>query len=201
MTSPAPPGKEIGRPVTSSPKELNNDVGHSHVQAGAVKEICTLHAEIFQAARKTIAKAIRIGELLTITKAGLKHGEWLPWVKENLPFSQTTASNYMRVFCGREKLATVANLTGAYRMLNEPTKVLPKVDTSSSEEITPDGFWRFVDAAWALREIRDKKLYREKHSSIYDFCFKQFGIEPTLVDLAMEVTEFEFVRAARKAAA
>jgi len=53
--------------------------------------------------------------------------------------------------------------------------------------------------AWALREIRDKKLYRESIHHLR-FLLQTVWIEPTLVDLAMEVTEFEFVRAARKAA-
>ena len=51
--------------------------------SGAASEINRLHAEICQAARATIEKAIRIGELLTEQKAGLKHGEWLPWLKAN----------------------------------------------------------------------------------------------------------------------
>jgi hypothetical protein len=46
--------------------------------SGAASEINRLHGEICQAARTTIEKAIRIGELLAEQKAGLKHGQWLP---------------------------------------------------------------------------------------------------------------------------
>jgi hypothetical protein len=44
----------------------------------------------------TVQDAIAIGEFLTRQKAKLKHGEWLPWVKENLEFSRQTADNYRR---------------------------------------------------------------------------------------------------------
>jgi hypothetical protein len=48
--------------------------------AEPVAEIRWLHAEILAAARTSLDKAIRIGELLTGIKSGLKHGEWLPWI-------------------------------------------------------------------------------------------------------------------------
>ena len=87
--------------------------------SGAASEINRLHGEICQAARTTIEKAIRIGELLTEQKAGLKHGEWLPWLKANVEFSRQTADNYRRVYEKREdlKLLNVGNLTDAYRLL------------------------------------------------------------------------------------
>ena len=67
-------------------------------------EIRRLHAQVLVAARTTLAKAIRIGELLTKQKASLKHGEWLAWVETNLPFTQASASNYMRCYQRQEEL-------------------------------------------------------------------------------------------------
>lgn len=108
--------------------EQRDQAGHDSTKEAAdlalqaVDEINRLHAEICEAARTTIEKAIRIGELLTEQKASLKHGEWLPWLKENVGFSRQTADNYRRLYEKRDdlKLLNVGNLTEAYQLLSEP---------------------------------------------------------------------------------
>lgn len=40
---------------------------------------------------------IEIGRRLTEAKAQLKHGEWLPWLREKVEFSETSAQNFMRI--------------------------------------------------------------------------------------------------------
>jgi len=85
-----------------------------------VAEITSLHKQIIASLRRSMQDAIRIGELLTEIKAELKHGEWLPWIKQSLPFSQQTANRYMRIYENREKLLNVSNLTEAYKFLAEP---------------------------------------------------------------------------------
>ena len=40
---------------------------------------------------------IEIGRRLTEAKARLKHGEWLPWLREKVEFSETSAQNFMRI--------------------------------------------------------------------------------------------------------
>jgi hypothetical protein len=82
-------------------------------------EINRLHSEILAAARTTIQKAIRIGELLVEAKQNAGHGNWLPWIKADLEFSERTATNYMRVYENRDRLksANVADLTGAYVLI------------------------------------------------------------------------------------
>lgn len=105
----------------------------------AKAEINRLHGEICEAARTSIGKAIRIGELLTQTRLTLKHGEWLPWLKENVGFSRQTADNYRRIYEKREdiKLLNVGNLSEAYRALadsqNEPAK--ESVDDDEYEQV------------------------------------------------------------------
>jgi hypothetical protein len=88
-----------------------------------VSEILALHGEILSAARTSLDKAIRIGELLVGIKADLAHGEWLSWLKANIPFAERTARNYMRCHAEREllKSASVADLGEAYRLLAAPT--------------------------------------------------------------------------------
>ena len=90
----------------------------------ALKEIVRLHESVWGHTRKTVKTMIRIGELLTEIKGGLKHGEWLPWIEKNLPFDQKTAWNYMHVFELRDKLGTIPNLsiTDVYRLLTSGDK-------------------------------------------------------------------------------
>jgi hypothetical protein len=46
--------------------------------------------------------AIKVGELLLQKKQSLKHGEWLPWCKRNLPFTERTAQRYILAWKNRE---------------------------------------------------------------------------------------------------
>jgi hypothetical protein len=102
-------------PVATEPEST----APASLAESAKVEINRLHGEICDAARTSIEKAIRIGELLTQARSSLKHGEWLPWLKENVGFSRQTADNYWRIFDNREnlKLLNVGNLTDAYRLL------------------------------------------------------------------------------------
>ena len=104
-------------------------------RASVVSEIISLHGEIINAARTTLDKAIRIGELLTEQKASLKHGQWLPWVNDNLPFEQKTAWRYMNIYSRRDELGTMPNLelTDAYRMLAGPGPLQSAYDTEADE--------------------------------------------------------------------
>lgn len=100
-----------------------------------VAEIKLLHAELLTAAKTTLEKAIRIGELLTQERDRLRHGEWLSWVRVNLPFTDRTARNYLQVFEQRDrlKLESVSDLSDAYRLLC-PVK---PADFSSEEKRNP----------------------------------------------------------------
>jgi ParB-like chromosome segregation protein Spo0J len=47
--------------------------------------------------REGLTHAKAAGELLLQAKAKCQHGEWLPWLKANVSFSERTARNYIRV--------------------------------------------------------------------------------------------------------
>jgi hypothetical protein len=83
------------------------------------KEINGLHEEIALGLRTTLAKAIRIGELLVEQKEKCDHGNWLPWIEANLNFDPRTAQRYMRVFENRDRLKndSVSYLSDAYQLL------------------------------------------------------------------------------------
>lgn len=93
-----------------------------------IQEIVRLHSEVAGLLRQTLEKAIRIGQLLSEQKQTLKHGEFTPWIEANIPFTDRTARNYMRIYRERDRLKTemVSDLKGAYALL-----------TSSREEDHP----------------------------------------------------------------
>jgi len=88
---------------------------HKKVEASMAKAVET--------ARSVVEDSIRIGELLTEAKKKVKHGEWLAWIEGNMPFSQPTASRYIKLFENRSQiihtLQTVNNLSlrGALQLL------------------------------------------------------------------------------------
>lgn len=48
--------------------------------------------------RVTMLCGIEIGRRLTEAKDMLQHGEWLPWLERETPFSDRHAQNYMRIY-------------------------------------------------------------------------------------------------------
>jgi hypothetical protein len=106
--------------------------------------ISKLHTKQQEHARQTIEAALEIGRLLSETRPTLKHGEWLKWT-EQLPFSDRTARNYIRVYENRDrlKLETVSNLKEAYQLLTEP-KAAPKRLAAPPTEDIEEG--RFIPA-------------------------------------------------------
>jgi hypothetical protein len=85
----------------------------------AASEINRLHFENIEAARTTIQRAMRIGELLSQMKSKLRHGEWLPWLEANVAFDARTAQRYVKVYENRDRLKndSVSYLKDAYRIL------------------------------------------------------------------------------------
>ena len=80
------------------------------------------HADTLTAARTTLEHARRVGDLLIEAKAAVPHGEWLPWMKENVTFSVATAGRYVKVAANWDQvnLSSVTNLTEATALLTEP---------------------------------------------------------------------------------
>jgi len=99
--------------------DLKGDKSMNHLEQSKIREMVTLHQEIVGHLRQSLEKAIRLGELLTEQKASLKHGEFTGWIKDNLPFTDRTARNYMRLYRERYRLKTetVSDLKSAYLLV------------------------------------------------------------------------------------
>lgn len=118
----------------------------------ALKEIHSLHDKILESGRNSVADGIRIGELLTGLKAGLKHGQWLQWTKSNLSFSDKTAQRYQHLYKCRSKFVNVTNLAGAYKLLFGGTVAHVSNNSGDNEWYTPEPF---IGAARAVMETID----------------------------------------------
>ena len=61
-----------------------------------IDRIRTLAGELAQLGKSALEKAIEAGSLLKECKAGLEHGQWLPWLKSNFSFTDRTARGVRR---------------------------------------------------------------------------------------------------------
>lgn len=109
-------------------------------------EITKLHKEIHESCKAMLSKAIRIGELLQHQKASLSHGEWIPWIEENLPFERHQVSKYIRAFTHRKTLNGSArtHLHDAIASLATPKTAHVSHNSGENEWYTPP---KFVEAA------------------------------------------------------
>jgi hypothetical protein len=73
-------------------------------------EIRRAHADVQDAAKTAAERAIAAGHTLIEAKQLVKHGEWLPWLKEHCELAERTAQTYMRIARSGMKSATVADL-------------------------------------------------------------------------------------------
>jgi hypothetical protein len=82
------------------------------------KEITALHNGIGAAYRRSVADAVRIGELLSILKAEMEYGQYLAFVG-GLPFSKATAKRYVQLFEYKDKTLTMSDLQSAYKAVKQ----------------------------------------------------------------------------------
>lgn len=61
------------------------------------RDIEVITQEILDAKRRGGEAILTIGRCLTEAKQALPHGEWLPWLNEQVEFSERTARNFMRL--------------------------------------------------------------------------------------------------------
>jgi Protein of unknown function (DUF3102) len=73
-------------------------------------EIRKAHADVQEAAKTAAEHAITAGHALIEAKSLVKHGEWLPWLREHCALAERTAQLYMRIAASGLKTATVADL-------------------------------------------------------------------------------------------
>jgi len=95
--------------------------------ADLATRIKSLHAQVLDAGKNVVRKAIEAGVALIDAKRQVGHGNWLKWLKENCELSERTAELYMECARNRQKLeaiiAAAANMTLAQALRKiKPTR-------------------------------------------------------------------------------
>lgn len=126
------------------------------IEKSRISEIVTLHGEVCGLLKMSLEKAIRIGELLTEQKASLQHGDFIPWIQTNLPFTDRTARSYMNCYRNRDLLKTesISDLKGAYKLLgtsNEPAK--QKSLLEQQQDLAEKKLWTEWEAGRAMNDM------------------------------------------------
>lgn len=93
---------------------MNTEIGKNKVTL-----MIELHNEILNSAKTTISKAIELGAMLKEVKKELGHGQFTEWIKNNMPFTDRTARNYMNLSENQKLLESesVSVLNSAYKLL------------------------------------------------------------------------------------
>lgn len=74
------------------------------------RDIRSITDEINFFKRQAVESIYEIGRRLIEAKAQLKHGEWLPWLRDEVEFSETSAQRYMQLAREYGKSTTVRDL-------------------------------------------------------------------------------------------
>lgn len=102
-----------------------------------IEKIQGLHESIGANLSNALQNAVLIGEILNKKKKDLPHGQFIPWIESNLPFSRMTANKYMRLFENRDKLPNVnssLHLTEALKILSDSGKDEKVVSSAKKPE-------------------------------------------------------------------
>jgi hypothetical protein len=144
-----------------------HDLTLSNSLADLAARINAEHEAAGGALKRSLQHAIAAGELLLEAKAQIKHGQWLPWLKEHCQISERTARLYMRVAKNKTEIGNVADLTvrGAVALLASPLDSfvakaadaeIETLDLAAAERASDEIAKRhnaYRDAANALEEI------------------------------------------------
>lgn len=164
-----------------------------------IEEITILHTEIKKDLASTLQKAIRIGELLCEQKNRLEHGQFTSWIKDNLPFTDRTARNYMRLYHERDKLKTenVSVLNEAYSALTGKEKSFK--DMVEQEELEAQDVWHLIKENQQIEALIELGKIIE-NSKIRNVLYKKISKIEKIEDQQEQIKAWrDFIPLARKA--
>ena len=96
--------------------------GDGEAPAAPERDIQLITAEIQFFKRQAGQAVYEIGRCLLEAKAQLKHGEWLPWLRDEVAFSEASAQRYMRLAreYGKSRIVTDLGAGKALELLALP---------------------------------------------------------------------------------
>ena len=109
--------------TSGTAQAITTKIEGSNSLADLAARIVAEHQAVSTALKDSVQHAITAGALLLEAKEQLKHGQWLPWLRDHCTISERTAQLYMRCAKNREAIEAntqcVADLT-----LNEAAAML-----------------------------------------------------------------------------
>lgn len=148
------------------------------------KQINSLQESMRLSFRRTIEDAIKIGELLTIAKKQLSHGDFMPWCKK-IGINYKNAERYIKLEKYKIKLDKMSNLTEAYKLIEseenkrkrkefeEQTK---RIREYKKTGIKPDG-WNKKTDEYRLKKEKEDKEYEERKRKAFEEKKKKYEEE------------------------
>lgn len=102
----------------------------------AVRKIIDLHESIIGGMKNVLQNAMVLGEELSKIKETIGHGKWLPWLEENVPFSERSARNYINIYRNRELLnrQPVADLKSAIKFLSDGSQDEKEINPKENQD-------------------------------------------------------------------
>jgi hypothetical protein len=95
--------------------DLRSSIERSNSLTDLAARIKAEHDASTLAIKRGVEHAIRCGRLLIDAKEQIKHGQWLPWLRDHCGVNERTAQQYMRLARHAEELesksASLADLT------------------------------------------------------------------------------------------
>jgi hypothetical protein len=122
---------------------LQNESAPRKVRARAGVDLTDLavkikaeHAAAAEAVKRTVTHALAAGELLLKAKAQpqLKHGQWLPWLRDHCGIAERTAQLYMRL--ARSKVELESKSAGLADLTIERAAALLSVPGAATSRAT-----------------------------------------------------------------
>jgi hypothetical protein len=137
------------------------------------QRIIDCHNGINGSMKQALEYAFEAGRLLTEVKESLNHGEFLPWIEKNIPFSSDTTNRYIKLYNYQNKIRTVRNLQEAYKQIetfekqekeSEQQKALRRIQEYKKTGVKPDGWRRGTDDKLYQDDIDYQKRMAERQS-------------------------------------
>jgi hypothetical protein len=167
---------------TATALKLSNSLTDLAARIRAEHEACTA------AMQRSLQHAIAAGELLIEAKRQLKHGDWLPWLRDKCRIPERTARMHMRLATNRALIEAqigdgVADLSirGAIALLATPKKFSPVVGLAhnAADALVDELDLVAFEEAGAEREIR-----REAYAALDAALAKLIAIGETPANVA-----------------
>ena len=158
---------ESGEPDDGEGAILARDFGMNGQPPAEDKPLDLITEEILFYKRQAGGAIIEIGKRLLEAKAQLCHGEWLPWLREKVEFSEVTAQRFMRIAkeYGKPSLVTDLGASKALALLALPeseresfaaqTHTVDGVEKTASEMTTKELKEAIQARDQALREAQE----------------------------------------------